>query len=111
MRLPFLLLAMLLSACGADDDDDDDLGDGDADADADADGDTDADGDGDADVVDCAEGTREGPPGDSLYELTPFGVDFNVRTPDDYDATVAHPLVVVYSPAGVTDPSQTEDFT
>ena len=114
-----LLTAMVVTglACGRErgGDDDDALGDGDADADVDADGDGDADsdsdGDGDADEPDCAAGTRDGPPGDTLIELTPLGVDYDVHAPDDYDATVAHALVVLYSPAGVTRPSDTEQFT
>jgi len=38
-------------------------------------------------------------------------VTYNVRTPADYEPTVGHPLIVVYSPAGVTNPAQTEQFT
>src|SRR5262245_14515750 len=60
---------------------------------------------------DCAPGSRTGPAEGSVGELTPSGVDFNVRTPAGYDATAAHPLLVVYSPAGVTNPVQTEQFT
>jgi polyhydroxybutyrate depolymerase len=64
-----------------------------------------------APTIDCAEGSRLGPPGGEDGDLTAMGVNFNVRVPADYQATVAHPLIVVYSPAGVTDPLQTEQFT
>jgi polyhydroxybutyrate depolymerase len=59
----------------------------------------------------CEPGARTGDAGGADGLRTPAGVDFNVRTPSDYDATIGHPLVVVYSPAGVTDPAQTEAFT
>lgn len=44
-------------------------------------------------------------------EQTSLGVDYNVRTPADYDATVGHPLLVVYSPATMVDPTQVEELT
>jgi polyhydroxybutyrate depolymerase len=59
----------------------------------------------------CAPGSKTGPVEGAVGELTPMNVNFNVRTPMGYDATVGHPLLVVYSPAGVTDPTQTEQFT
>jgi polyhydroxybutyrate depolymerase len=62
-------------------------------------------------TVDCEPGTRDGPVEGAVGEVTPAGVDFNLRTPPGYDPTRAHPLVVVYSPAGVSDPVQTEQFT
>ncbi len=39
------------------------------------------------------------------------GVSFFVRTPASYDPTKAYPLVVVYAPAGVTSPAQTESHS
>ncbi len=39
---------------------------------------------------DCPAGSRPGATGDT------FGKFYNVHTPADYDATVAHPLIVVY---------------
>lgn len=35
-------------------------------------------------------------------EHTPRGIVYNVRTPSNYDATIVHSLLVVYSPAGGT---------
>ncbi len=61
--------------------------------------------------ADCAPGTKDGPIEGAVGELTPMGVDYNVRTPAGYDPTVAYPLIVVYAPAGVTNPTQTEQFT
>ncbi len=58
----------------------------------------------------CEPGTRDGPAeGGTGY--TGAGIDYLVRTPASYDATIAHPLIVVYSPAGVTQPTDTEGFT
>jgi polyhydroxybutyrate depolymerase len=59
----------------------------------------------------CEPGSRDGPAGNTDDERTPGDIDYNLRTPDGYDPTVAVPLIVVYSPAGVTDPAQTEAFT
>jgi polyhydroxybutyrate depolymerase len=59
----------------------------------------------------CPPGSKDGPVEGATGELTPKGVDYNVRTPPSYDPTIGHPLIVVYSPAGVTNPAQTEQFT
>jgi polyhydroxybutyrate depolymerase len=48
----------------------------------------------------CAQGTRPGEAGASNGETTLEGIKFNVRTPQNYDPTFAHPLLMVYSPAG-----------
>lgn len=47
----------------------------------------------------CAQGSRSGDAGGSDGESTLEGIKFNVRTPQNYDPTVAHPLLMVYSPA------------
>ncbi|MEM6927859.1 MAG: poly(3-hydroxybutyrate) depolymerase [Myxococcota bacterium] len=61
-------------------------------------------------VPDCAPGERRGSASGSDDRRTPDGVRYTVRVPDRYDPTVAHPLVVVYAPAG-GDPELTESFT
>jgi polyhydroxybutyrate depolymerase len=81
-----------------------------------SDGDTGTDVDSDADTDD----TPTDPPCDpALSEenagnhdmLTTFdGIVYNVRAPDDYDASNAYPLIVVYAPAGA-DQDLTESFT
>jgi polyhydroxybutyrate depolymerase len=48
----------------------------------------------------CTQGTRSGDTGASDGESTLEGIKFDVRTPQNYDPTLAHPLLVVYSPAG-----------
>lgn len=48
----------------------------------------------------CVQGSRDGPAGVSDREATAQGVRFAVRTPSNYRATVAHPLIVVYAPRG-----------
>jgi polyhydroxybutyrate depolymerase len=62
-------------------------------------------------AVVCEPGSRVGAIEGSSSELTPLGTSYVVRTPPGYDATVAHPLITVYAPAGVTDPTQNEGFT
>lgn len=47
----------------------------------------------------CAPGTRPGPAGVTNGESTSYGIDYNVRTPSNYDPTIAHPLLMVYAPA------------
>lgn len=61
-------------------------------------------------VFDCEPGTRNGALEGNDDARTADGTRFTVRVPDSYDATVAHPLVVVYAPAG-GDPEITESFT
>lgn len=50
----------------------------------------------------CAPGEKPGPPGATDRVLTSHAIAFAVRTPANYDATLAHPLLVVYAPAGRT---------
>ena len=58
----------------------------------------------------CAAGSKPGAAGSTDAMPTAVGVAINVRTPADYDPTVAYPLVVVYAPAG-GDADLTESFT
>ncbi len=52
--------------------------------------------------IDCPEASKTGLVGGSRGETTvPTGYEFNVRTPMNYRATVAHPLLVVFAPAGL----------
>lgn len=48
----------------------------------------------------CEEGSRSGGSGITNDEISNNGIKFNVRTPSNYDQTFAHPLLVVYPPAG-----------
>jgi polyhydroxybutyrate depolymerase len=48
----------------------------------------------------CAPGEKPGPPGATDRVLTSHAIPFAVRTPATYDATLAHPLVVLYAPGG-----------
>ena len=48
----------------------------------------------------CDPGTRTGEAGASNGESTGEGIKFNIRTPLNYDPTIAHPLLMVYAPAG-----------
>ncbi|MBW2278440.1 MAG: poly(3-hydroxybutyrate) depolymerase, partial [Deltaproteobacteria bacterium] len=89
---------------------------------SDADTDTDADSDSDTDT---GTGSDTGDPfpddpcdpdlsdeyaGDHNGLVTDGNVIYNVRAPDDYDASTAYPLVMVYAPAGA-NANQTESFT
>nr|WP_305908002.1 poly(3-hydroxybutyrate) depolymerase [Methylomarinum sp. Ch1-1]MDP4520804.1 poly(3-hydroxybutyrate) depolymerase [Methylomarinum sp. Ch1-1] len=47
----------------------------------------------------CSPGSFQGQKGATYGEETPGGIKYNVRTPLNYDATFAHPLLVVYAPA------------
>jgi polyhydroxybutyrate depolymerase len=58
----------------------------------------------------CEPGTRDGPVGATDNLTSGRGVLYNVRTPPTYEATVAHPLIMVYAPAG-GDAPLTERFT
>lgn len=51
--------------------------------------------------VDCAPGTRPGLAGVRDDERSARGIGYSVRTPVNYDPRVAHPLLMVYAPAGV----------
>ena len=57
----------------------------------------------------CEPGTKSGRAGVSDDEKTAAGIRYMVKTPAHYDATVAHPLVMVYAPAR-TNRYQSEDF-
>lgn len=48
----------------------------------------------------CESGTRAGHPGANDGEAAGDGVRYHVRTPSNYDATFAHPLLLVYAAAG-----------
>lgn len=48
----------------------------------------------------CEAGTQAGQTGVSNGETAGDGVRFHVRTPSNYDPTFAHPLLMVYAPAG-----------
>jgi polyhydroxybutyrate depolymerase len=58
----------------------------------------------------CEAGSRPGAAGFTNRESTAKEVLFNVRTPQNYDPTIAHPLLVVYSAAG-NSRYETEDLT
>jgi polyhydroxybutyrate depolymerase len=57
----------------------------------------------------CEPGTKSGRAGVSDDEKTAVGIRYMVKTPAHYDASVAHPLVMVYAPAR-TNRYQSEDF-
>jgi polyhydroxybutyrate depolymerase len=48
----------------------------------------------------CAAGTKSGAAGIVDNLIGTRGVRFNVRTPSNYDPGLAHPVLVVYAPAG-----------
>ena len=48
----------------------------------------------------CAAGLRDGRAGATDSEVSADGIRYNVRAPSNYDATFAHPLLMVYAPAG-----------
>jgi polyhydroxybutyrate depolymerase len=51
-------------------------------------------------TVNCATGMRGGQAGATDGEVTADGIRYNVRAPSNYDATFAHPLLMVFAPAG-----------
>jgi polyhydroxybutyrate depolymerase len=59
----------------------------------------------------CEPDTKPGDPAGSTKMKTAKGTAFVVRTPKGYDPLVGAPLLVVYAPAGITTPTDTEDFT
>ena len=61
-------------------------------------------------VEHCPPGTREGPAGITDDERSAKGIAYNVRTPANYDPTAAHPLLMVYAPAGINQ-FRNEGFT
>lgn len=50
----------------------------------------------------CAAGARGGPAGATDEERSALGVAYSVRTPSNYDATMAHPLLMVFAPGGAS---------
>lgn len=48
----------------------------------------------------CESGARPGQAGISDGDESPNGLRYHVRTPSNYDATFAHPLLMVYAAAG-----------
>ena len=48
----------------------------------------------------CETGARVGRAGASDGEVSAEGLRYHVRTPSNYDATIAHPLLMVYAAAG-----------
>ena len=65
---------------------------------------------GDKFQVHCEAGTRTGEPGAVNGESTGEGIKYNIRTPLNYDPTIAHPLLMVYSPAK-SNRAKTEKLT
>lgn len=57
----------------------------------------------------CEPGAKLGKTGVSDDEKTSDGIRFAVRTPSNYNDSIAHPLLMVYAPAG-RDRSETEEF-
>lgn len=49
----------------------------------------------------CAAGAKAGATGIVDGKKTPTGIGYSVRTPANYDARIAHPLLMVYAPAGL----------
>ena len=61
-------------------------------------------------AANCAPETREGQAGITDDQRSAKGIAYNVRTPANYDPTVAHPLLMVYAPAGINQ-FRNEGFT
>lgn len=61
-------------------------------------------------VADCVSGTRDGQGGITDDQRSAKSIAYNVRTPANYDTTVAHPLLMVYAPAGINQ-FRNERFT
>lgn len=51
-------------------------------------------------AIGCEAGSRPGPVGAIDGKVSSTGIRYMVRTPSNYDGTVAHPLLMVYAPAG-----------
>ncbi|MBT5825788.1 MAG: poly(3-hydroxybutyrate) depolymerase [Gammaproteobacteria bacterium] len=47
----------------------------------------------------CESGTKSGALGKTFGEESRDGIKYNVRTPSNYNPTIGHPLLMVYSPA------------
>jgi len=54
---------------------------------------------GSTDTRQCDSGTKSGHTGASDDEKTSAGIRYMVKTPANYNATIAHPLLMVYAPA------------
>jgi polyhydroxybutyrate depolymerase len=50
----------------------------------------------------CEPGAKSGPAGASNDEKTSAGIRYMVKTPVNYNSTIAHPLLMVYAPAGTS---------
>lgn len=61
------------------------------------------------DMRQCEPGTKPGRAGASDDEKTAAGISYMVKTPINYNANIAHPLLMVYAPAR-TDRYKSEDF-
>ena len=61
-------------------------------------------------VEHCPPGTRKGSAGITDDERSAKGIAYNVRTPANYVPTIAHPLLMVYAPAGINQ-FRNEGFT
>jgi polyhydroxybutyrate depolymerase len=61
------------------------------------------------DMRQCEPGTKPGRAGASDDEKTAAGIRYMVKTPTNYNASIAHPLLMVYAPAR-TDRYKSEDF-
>ena len=48
----------------------------------------------------CDPGTKPGDAGASNDEKTPTGIRYMVKTPVNYNSSIAHPLLMVYAPGG-----------
>jgi len=48
----------------------------------------------------CSAADRPGPAGSVDHIASPYDIRVSVRTPVNYDGTLAHPLLVVFAPAG-----------
>jgi len=57
----------------------------------------------------CEPGTKPGNAGPSNDEKTSAGIRYMVKTPANYDSSVAHPLLMVYAPGGRTR-YESEDY-
>jgi polyhydroxybutyrate depolymerase len=51
-------------------------------------------------VTGCQPGSKTGKTGASDDEKTDNGIRYSVRTPTNYNETIAHPLLMAYAPAG-----------
>ena len=64
---------------------------------------------GSTDTRQCDSGTKSGHAGASDDEQAPTGIRYMVKTPANYNATIAHPLLMVYAPAR-TNRHESENF-